>query len=380
MKILKQSLLMLIFTIAIGGLNSCEKKDSGQNTDTIAVWEELGGTNISQFDGCIQSITTDISCNVYAAGDFYHDNNNKSYVAKWDKNTNSWSKLGVMDSSFFNIGIQYPIATDISGNVYACGVHQVPLINPDYHLVKWEKSTNTWRELGGTDQPSFNYGIYSVVTDDLGNVYVAGCKTNDNNSGDYVSFVTKWDKNTNTWSMLGDSFTGIVFEIAMDATGVLYAAGEFHNSNYSSCVVKWNGSNWSEVGSADFGIGSITALAIDASGNVYAGGSFQNHTHNVAKWNKKNNTWNFLDGITPPYSVYSLAVDVSGNVYAAGNSFNSDRKSYVSKWNGKKWSDFGNLNANNAIYSVYIDAMGNVYAGGMFTNGNNKTYVAVSYR
>ena len=322
--------------------------------------------------------------NVYVAGELWTEINSKFYfyVAKWNKSSNSWSKPGITSISSFNIGISSPVTIDGSGNVYACGINQIPDYSATYQVVKLDGSN--WIELGSPNQPDCYY-LNSIITDSKGNVYTSEF---DYDTG--LPFVSKWNKSTNSWSkLIGTNqfdFGSEAKPITTDALDNVYTAES--NTNPSHFVAKWDGSNWIEVGgtnSQSFGIDYyISSIATDAIGNVYAALSNNIDTKSVAKWNKSTNTWSFLNDIIPTASeqpiVNTIITDASCNIYAAGDICNSDYKKYVAKWDGTKWNDFGILWANNSINSICFDASGNMYAGGAFTNSDGNPYVAVYYK
>jgi hypothetical protein len=373
MKTIIQFLFATIIALLIFLFDGC-KPD--QDSTSISEWVELGGVNTPTFTDPISSIATDASGNVYVDAELLN-NNNMRYIAKWKKSTNTWSELGGTNTSSFNAGFMDPITADVFGNIYVCGITQMPLVNNNFHVAKWDGTT--WSELGGTNQPSFNNCILSITSDASGNVYVAG----DNIVNGNAPFVAKWDKSNNSWNVLG-RFTWFVDCLTTDALGNVYAGGRFVNNNFSTYVAKWDGGTWSELegtNALNFGIGAISSIAIDVLGNVYAAGGFNNNNDlkNVAKWDKITNTWSFLDNMLPS-GVSSMVIDISNNVYVAGGLYNSNGNKYVAKWDGINWSDFGNLNANNTINSISIDASGNLYAGGQFTNSKKKYYIAAYYK
>ena len=114
----------------------------------------------------------------------------------------------------------------------------------------------------------------------------------------------------------------MVYALALDGDGNLYAGGSFHTAGRVSAnhVAKWNGTAWSPLGSgtSDW----VYALAVDDAGNVYAGGSFDSaggvSANLIAKWDGA--VWSPLGsgmaGEDLP-GVSALAVDNPGHaVYA----------------------------------------------------------------
>jgi hypothetical protein len=129
---------------------------------------------------------------------------------------------------------------------------------------------------------------------------------------------------------------GIIHSVAVDASGNVYAAGEFTNASSNYYVAKWNGSAWSELGGAN-------ALGADS-------------------------------------LIYAVITDASGNVYTGGMFVNTGGKHYVAEWNGSAWSELGAgsnaLNANGYIDALAVGSSGHIYAAGIFSDIYGADYVA----
>ncbi len=295
--------------------------------------------------------------------------------------TPSWGEVGGVNA----LGANNPIScicSDATGNIYAAGGFTNGLTYPNgkRFVAKWNGII--WSEVGGLNGLSANSYIYSICTDASGNVYAAGDFTNA--SGKY--YVAKW--NGSTWSELGGlnalAANSHIISICADVTGNIYAAGNFFNSSGKWYVAKWNGSTWSELGglNALAANNTIDCICSDAFGNIYAGGNFTNSAGReyVAKWN--GSTWSELGGLNAlaaGSNINSLCTDAAGNIYAAGDFSNLSNKCYVAKYNGSVWSELGGVNAlaaNAPIYSIYCDVAGNIYAAGNFFNASANNYVA----
>jgi hypothetical protein len=209
-------------------------------------------------------------------------------------------------------------------------------------------------------------------------------------------FLISQFNNAQIWTVLGGTVPGTainangnILAITSDATGNIYAAGNFNDSNGNSYVAKWDGVKWSELGGTVAGTALnannwINTITTDAFGNVYAAGNFNTsiyYGHNyVAKWD--GTKWFELKGtgvdsiLYAKGSIYSITTDAKGNVYAAGEFTNGYLYEYVAKWDGTNWLQLGVLYANNSIVSITTDTKGNVYAAGDFTDANGYKYVA----
>jgi hypothetical protein len=223
-----------------------------------------------------------------------------------------------------------------------------------------------WTKLGTS---GFNNTIYTLATDASGNVYAAG---NFTNAGGY-HYVAQW--NGTAWSELGSlNANGYINSIAIDATGNVYATGEFHDFDGYNYMAKWDGTAWSEIKGVDSNI--LGATYADAVGNVYNGFKKWGGTAWSTIFTGDPNSINSVDPNSINSVVEAYATNASGSTqYAAGDFSNGATPAggykFVAQWDGSSVSALGNLNANNTIDVLATDASGNVYAAGVFTNGPN---------
>jgi hypothetical protein len=388
-------------------------------------WTKLG-TAANTFNGNVITVTTDVTGNVYAAGNFTNAGG-KYYVAKWNGST--WSEVGALNANG-PIGV---VMTDGAGNIYAAGSFSNTL--DKRYVAKWNGSA--WSELGGAGALGANNFINTLAIDGTGNIYAAGNFSN----ASAKRYVAKF--NGSTWSELGGTnalnASQWINSIAVDAAGNVYAAGAFTNAASHAYVAKFNGSTWSELGGINAlnTFGQIETLAIDATGNVYAGGDFSllassirfvakfngstwsevgagagalnandaiskiviagngdlfatgefSNSINfryVAWWKSSTNAWTEagLGGVgtlSATGTFHSLIALSPNEVYATGNVQLGNGHRSVLKWNGLVWRDLG-LNAPFEINVIKRDNLGNLYAAGDFANGGNpfggKRYVA----
>jgi uncharacterized delta-60 repeat protein len=138
-----------------------------------------------------------------------------------------------------------------------------------------------------------------------------------------TSYIARWDPLTATWSALGSGTNGIVYALAFDSSGYLYAGGFFTTAGGVSAnnIARWDPltSTWSALGS---GVNDrVQALAFDGNGNLYVVGNFTfaggMSANRVVRWDPFTFTWSRLGRGTNSL-VYTLALDSSRNLYIGG--------------------------------------------------------------
>jgi stage V sporulation protein SpoVS len=303
--------------------------------------------------------------------------------------TGQWSGMGYGGNTFN--GFVNAIAV-IGRDVYVGGnftdADNIP--TADY-IAKWDGIQ--WSAVEASINTALN-GMVTSLAVDGSNLYVGGQFTNAGGNG-LADYVVRWN---GSWTALGSDGAGDgslkswVNALAFTGT-TLYVGGKFTNVNNAGTVLptadyiaRWNGSQWSAIGSNGAGNGVfnqvVYALAVDGSGNLYAGGAFTNANSAtadyVAKWNGV--SWNALGGFLGNGSVNNIvsAIAVSGsNVYIGGaftdvNSILS--ADHVAKWNGS-WMALGNNGAGDGSLNNNVEALmvvgSYVYIGGWFTDVSN---------
>lgn len=362
-------------------------------------WSAMG----TAANSYIYSVATD-GTNVYAQGGFTTIGGvSANYVAKWNGST--WSALSTgLNSSGTNYHNLYHDGTDlyIGGSFITAGGN---VIN---RLAKWNGLSFS---KVGTDAVSGNglNGSVKAVIRIGSDLYVGGAISQ---AGTATGFgVYKWDGTS--WSRVGVTFNSSVYDLAVDAGGTLYAAGNFTdvggdaNADY---IVKWDGSAWVKLhnsppnqyieyltvsgnnvyaagwfssiggisasrfaywngtswvsmsnGAPSMGGGTILCLEKDDNGNIYLGGSFNGTAgkYSLVRWD--GTTWNGYSP-APPATVYAIAAVNPNKIYVGSSS------PLVSKWNGSAWSTFGNTSLGGYCASIVADNTGHVIIGGTFTN------------
>jgi hypothetical protein len=414
--------------VYVGGdfqnVNSIPEADFVARWDGTA-WSALGGSGDG--DGSIvgqgwwtgvYTLAVDAAGNLYVGGSFSDIDSNGTVltaadnIARWDGA--SWHSLGNDGAGNGSVsGEVYDI--EISGSdVYVGGYFNdvnnngVVLTAADY-VARWNSTQGSWFALGGdnTGDGSLKNEVYSIAVSGS-NVYVGGEFTNVRNNAvtlNAADYVAKWDGAN--WSALGGTnlnegaFNGAVYTLAVDASGNVYAGGEFTNVRggiftilTADYIAKWNGASWSGLGSNGGGNGSlqnyVSEIVVSAAGDVYVSGSFVNVNNGgsvlgaadgIVKWN--GSAWSALgsdgagDGaLRTMYGVSGLAVSgtklyaVGGFSYASNGGALVPQAAGIAQWNGSSWSALGtgtNGSLNGAVYAIAVNGT-EVYVGGAFTD------------
>jgi uncharacterized Rossmann fold enzyme len=296
-----------------------------------------------------------------------------------------WTELG-SDHPLAANNLIFSITTDQAGNVYAAGEFS-DTFTRTYYVAKWQ-GDSAWVPLGtGANALKANGYIYSIATDAAGNVYAAGAFTDAQYQSSGNIYVAKWDGTS--WTKLGasgvshvpNSAGSAIYSIALDASGNIYAAGAFKNSGSYYYVCKWDGSAWAELGTGSNALKAnhyIHNVVTDPSGNVYATGDFTdaNGAQYVAEWN--GTSWSEMGTGSQALDANSPITALTADVN--GNVYvayaDSFANYHVAKWNGSNWNNVGALHVNNSINTLTTDNAGNLYAAGNFSDGNGGKYVA----
>lgn len=283
-------------------------------------WSNLaGGTNRP-----VLALAVDREGNLYAGGVFSTAGGTPApFIAKWDGAR--WSS---MDGGMNNI-VQ-SLAIDDDGTLYAGGgFTRAGTVEANY-IARW--SGDRWDRLGaGTD-----HNVLAIAPAGYGRLYAGGGFMMA--GGRDAAQVAFWDGET--WQPLGRGmnipFSGRpVWALALDASGRLYAGGNFDaaGDGLSPFLSRWNGSKWTPLGTGVDGI--VRALAVDAQGALYAGGYFTRAgdvaASRIARW--KNGRWSVLESGTNDL-VNALAIG-DGDMLHVGGGFSqagSTAARYLACW------------------------------------------------
>ena len=358
-------------------------------------WYELGtGPNALNANSSINVICTDSVGNVYAAGQFTDSMPavfGKGYVAKWDRLTGSWYKLGTGANGLnANLSIN-TICADRHGYIYAAGdfTDSVRWAWGHRYVAKWDGVT--WSELGvGANALHPNNGITSICVDNIGNVYAAGSFSD--SAG--FPYVAKWSPTTGRWSELGFLRANNVIEsICVDDSLNVYASGAFTDPSGTIYVAKWNNNTgtWNELGagfdSTRYISFEIQSLFTDSPGHVYATLHYEDSLSrsrcNIYKWD--GSAWYQLGDLTQANYIPSICAGDSGVLYAAVNFESDTANPYVAKYDPvtESWGALGvlnphSVNSSRLLLAVCVDKNSHVFTGGDLT-GSDSTYCVFAY-
>jgi uncharacterized delta-60 repeat protein len=245
---------------------------------------------------------------------------------------------------------------------------------------------------------------FSVVADNLGNVYVAGNSPGETSANDITTIKydsagqEQWVQRYNGPGNSDDGTNG-TNAITVDSSGNVYVAGwSAGTENTDYVVIKYNSNGdqqWAErYNGSGNGYDAPYGIALDSSGNVYVTGSsagdgtgsdyttIKFNTDGVQQWAQS------YDGSGNGYdAALALAVDASDNVYVTGLSTaqngvgdcvtikydTNGNQQWVKAYDGlANGNDYGN--------SVTVDDSGNVYVTGSSAGAKTgQDYLTIKY-
>lgn len=347
-----------------------------------------GGTNDKEisavYDGGLESglrqgwAEQDIKLRLFAADPFFRgtgengvvldSNDDVTLTTLAGKQSGVWSGLGPPDASGTYTDVR---ALLVYNNVLYVGGNFLNfdnIANADY-IVSYDISAGTYSALStGADGI-----VYALAKDSSGNIYAGGAFANI--GGSAYANIAVWDGST--WSDInGETNTGTVYAIYIDNAGNLYVGGNFTNwdTTGANYIAKFDGANWSSMGTDPNGI--VRAITSDSAGNIYIGGDFTTAGGNTVNYVSvyTGSDWQVL-GSGMNSSVYALQFNSAGSLYATGDFSTADGNSAagIAYWNGYTWLPLGGgINGNGRALGIYGDL---IYAGGAITGAGDLDFI-----
>jgi len=277
-----------------------------------------------------------------------------------------------------------------------------------------------WTRQFGTTRDDI---AYSVATDSLGNVYMAGETRygldGNTHAGNSDIFIAKFNSSgTKLWTkQMGSYHSDGANGVATDLSGNVYITGYTNQPSGTSVVgldgnkayggndtflIKYDSDGakqWTKqigTSSSDQGMGVKT----DSLGNIYVAGhtagKLDNNTNSgnedifLIKFNSEGiKQWTKMFGTSSSDNLYEIALDTSDNIYLAGftfggmdgNSHLGERDIFVVKYNSsgsKLWSRQTGTSMEDNAYGISTDLSGNVILAGS-TRGAFEGYTSFGY-
>jgi hypothetical protein len=326
-------------------------EDSGNSGGIQArlggLWDSLSLTSTSHLTfGSIERIFHDKDAGiVYVGGTFtnFGGNAGANYIAKYDLETESWSRVG--SASDLNAKVT-GFAKRPAGGVYVCGsfTNAGGDANAD-GIAAWTGSA--WESVPATGGTSGSVGsdCNDVALGKDDKLYVCGSFINLAGVTD-ADGLAVFDPATGNWSEVGQSHGLQSYAVAVAPNGDLYYGGSWNFSadvgGTAFNIARWDGSQWFTMGSGVNSGGIVEDIFVDENGDVYIGGSnivtvggFS--TLNVGKWN--GSSWSalgsgFTNGVQSIVKVGSEIIFAGvDNAVAGGISLPCG----LGAWDGSGW-------------------------------------------
>jgi hypothetical protein len=369
------------------------KIGSNQQANTYS-WGNLPSGSSNGVNSYVSSLASDGNGNIYVGGDFTQlgDGTSANHIAKW--NGSSWSTLPSGSSNGVD-GKVLALTSDGNGNIYVGGyfTHLSDGTSANY-VAKWNGSS--WSTLPSGSSNGVNSIVRALASDGKGNIYVGGYFTQ-LGDGTSANHIAKW--NGSSWSTLqsgtSNGVNSNVYSLASDNNGNLYVGGVFYqlgDGTSANYIAKWNSNSWSSLPSGlSNGVNNgVSAISISSNGkggiDVYVGGYFTQlgdgtSANYIAKWNSSG--WSILPSSSSNgvnnivYALSSSTNDTGGTDAYIGGYFtqlgDGTSANFIAKWNGSNLTAIDN-GTNDYIQSLAISASeGKLYLGGIFSVLNSTT-------
>ncbi len=289
-----------------------------------------------------------------------------------------WSVLGdeYWDDRFGPPGVTGSVkALIVTGSdIYVGGGFIRPGNERAEGIAKWNRDSRTWTALGN----GFG-GVVDALALSGNELYVAG-RTSTIYLGTASGKIAKWNISTKTWTTIGSEIRGSVQAIAV-IDNLVYVAGTFDKIGNLSVnnIAKWDGRSWSALNAGIHG--SVHALAVHSK-NLYVAGNFDQagvvKVQNLAQWNGKN--WAALttgvDGVVETLAMNADHLYVGGFFTTLGEVVAHN----IAKWDGSKWWQLGEGlgGENSGVDAIVSGKKGEVYVGWSFSEKNGPLIANIS--
>jgi len=257
--------------------------------------------------------------NIYVCGDFTSIGGVAAdRVAYWDGS--AWNAMG---AGLDDVGRAIKVAPN--GDVYVGGDFVNAGGNPAFYIARWDGS---WHSLGANG--GMNAAVHSLaITEDGGSVYLGGEFTDEQTDPGILAlnYVALYEPSFLSFDELGVGFDAMVRKLLVLPSGILYASGDFTESNDSELILLymayWNGASWFEIGvGAD---ASVRDFDVSDFGSIVAGGDFtrigSTDASYAALWN--DSVFVNLD-LQLAAPVFATVLDKMENVFLAPNGGNAN--------------------------------------------------------
>lgn len=299
------------------------------------VWSVPGGGT-----GGVTAMLQGTDGTIYLAGNFANWNGNASSdnIVKYNPVSGAYTPLSTGTNGAVLAMANLPDGKIVIGGSFtsAGGVANT------VRIAVYNPVTDAFTALG-TGASSNN--VYSLAVDATGGIYAGGDYALMGGVANTVS-IAYW--NGSAWTALSSGANGTVYGLTLGLDGVLYLTGTFTTLGGVSCnqIGKWSGSAFTALSTGVNGSGG-RALATGRNGLVYVGGLFTSAggvsgTNRVASWNGTQ-FQSMQGGLGGDVTDLSVAPDgrvlATGQFAAAGSG--PGFPDGAALWNGALWTTIG---------------------------------------
>lgn len=174
-----------------------------------------------------------------------------------------------------------------------------------------------------------------------------------------------WQFDGAQWFNRGAIASTAILDVALAASGNIYACGQFLGGG--SSLLEFDGTGWNPPGGGLSGV--VARLDITATGDLLAGGQFQlpsGQLATVASFD--GTTWTARPDPAPGLTCWVIRELPNGNLVGAFRTASSVNPTEIFEFDGSAWTSLGQVGGASEIWEIVALPIGDIVVTGLFSS------------